>query len=275
MSSNSMAFLQDITLGKYIAHESPLHRLDPRTKFISVLALMATVFSADGFAPLALFFLFLVVAIALSGLPVSLVLKNLRPFAWLFIFTFVLHAILTPGTVLWRLPYFDTGITTAGLLRAAFFCLRLSAAIITASLLTLTTSPAELTEGLEKLLNPLRRIGLPAHELAMMATIALRFVPVLVEEAERLYKAQLARGASFGGNPIRRARSLIPLLVPLFVSAFVRADRLALAMESRCYRGGVGRTSFRPLRFAGRDRSAALAVLTLVVAIICLSRLLP
>ena len=270
-----MAFLQDVTLGKYIANDSPLHRLDPRTKFISALGLMVTVFSAEGFAPLGFFFLFLTVAISLSGLPATLVLKNLRPFIWLFLFTFVLHSVLTPGTVLWRMPYVDAAVTAEGLSRAAFFCLRLAAAIITASLLTLTTSPAELTEGLERLFNPLRRIGFPAHELAMMATIALRFVPVLVEEAERLYKAQLARGASFGGSPIRRAQTLIPLLVPLFISAFARADRLALAMESRCYRGGVGRTSFRPLRFAGRDRLAALAVLSMVVAVLCLPRLIP
>jgi len=262
-----MPFLQDITLGKYVAADSCVHRLDPRTKFISTLALMIAVLSTPGFVPLLLFCLFLGVVIGLSRLPAGLVLRNLRPFLWLFLFTFALHALLTPGRELWSLPFADRAITREGLWLGAFFSLRLSAVIVTASLMTLTTAPLELTGGLERLFSPLRRFGFPAHELAMMVTISLRFIPVLVDEAERLRKAQLARGADFSGGPIRRARSLIPLLVPLFISAFARADRLALAMESRCYRGGTERTSFRELRFGRRDLYAGLAALSAVLAI--------
>ena len=181
--------------------------------------------------------------------------------------TFALHALLTPGQLLWPIPYTDLAITREGLIRGAFFTLRLAAVVVTAALMTLTTAPLELTEGLERLLNPLRRFGFPAHELAMMVTISLRFIPVLIDEAERLRKAQLARGADFSGGPIRRARSLIPLLVPLFISAFDRADRLALAMESRCYRGGIDRTSYHELRFARRDLIAGLTVVAVVAAI--------
>ncbi len=282
-----MALLKDITLGKYIAVASPVHRLDPRTKLISILVLMSALFAADGLtpqgtehllAPLLVFCLFLGPTIRLSRLPSGVVLKNLRPFIWLFLFTLVLWALWPPPfpyTVLWRLPYLDLFITLEGLQRGAFFSLRLSLVIVTASLLTLTTAPMELTDGLEKLLNPLRRIGFPAHELAMMTTISMRFVPVLIEEAERLHKAQLARGADFTGGPIRRARNLIPLLVPLFVSAFARADRLALAMESRCYRGGTERTHFRTLRFSRRDLCAGLIVLATVSVVLSIPLLLP
>jgi energy-coupling factor transport system permease protein len=211
-------------------------------------------------------------ASALSGLPLPFVLKNLRPFIWLFFFTFSMHALLTSGRVLWTVPYLDLEITAQGLALGAFFSLRLAVVIVAASLMTLTTAPMELTGGLERLLGPLRRFRFPVHELAMMVTISLRFIPVLIDEAERLHKAQLARGADFSGGPIRRARSLIPLLVPLFVSAFDRADRLALAMESRCYRGGDRRTSFHELAFARRDLLAGLAVLVAVLAIAVLPR---
>ena len=273
-----MAGLNDITLGRYIAAESPLHRLDPRTKVIGTLVLMTAVLVSQGFSSLLTYGLLLALAVPLSRIPVGVVLKNLRPFIWLFGFTLVMWALWPPPlpyTVLWDLPYGDLFVTAEGLQHGAFFALRLSVVIITASLLTLTTSPTELTDGLEKLLNPLRAVGFPAHELAMMVTISLRFVPVLVEEAERLRKAQLARGADFGGGPIRRARSLIPLLVPLFISAFTRADRLALAMESRCYRGGVERTNFRELELGRRDLLAALAVGTAAAVVLAMPLLLP
>jgi energy-coupling factor transport system permease protein len=262
-----VAFLQDITLGRYVAGDSVLHRLDPRTKFIGTMVLMIAALSAPGFPPLLLYGAVLAVALALSGLPAGLVLRNLRPFVWLFLFTFGLHALLTPGPPLWRVPGTDWTATREGLGLGAFFCLRLASVIVTASLLTLTTAPMELTSGLERLLRPLRRFGFPVHELAMMVTIALRFIPVLVDEAERLRKAQLARGADFGGGPIRRARSLIPLLVPLFVSAFTRADRLAMAMESRCYRGGAPRTSLRELRFGIIDLTASLVITATVIGV--------
>jgi len=270
-----MRFLTDITLGKYVAVDSPLHRLDPRTKFLGTCALMIAVLGTGGFAPLLLFSPFLALTILLSRVPARLVLSNLRPFLWLFLFTLVLHALMTPGAILWRIPWLGRPITAEGMWMGLFFSLRLASVILIASLLTLTTTPMELTDGLERLLNPLRRFGFPAHELAMMVAIALRFIPVLIEEAERLYKAQLARGADFSGGPIRRARSLIPLLVPLFISAFSRADRLALAMESRCYRGGIGRTSYRELKFTPADAWAALVVLAAFLAIFGVPRLWP
>jgi energy-coupling factor transport system permease protein len=270
-----MAVLKDITLGKYIAVDSPLHCLDPRTKFIATLALMSAVLTTSKFVALIPFALFLACALFLARLPVGIVLNNLRPFVWLFSITFVLNALLTPGTILWLLPVLDYAVTAEGLQRGGLLCLRLSATIITAALLTLTTAPTELTSGLERLLKPLRRIGLPAHELAMMVSISLRFVPVLVEEAERLHKAQLARGADFSGGPIRRIQSLIPLLVPLFISSFARADRLALAMESRCYRGGDQRTHFRPLHFQGIDLAAALIVLFTLLLVLWVAKFYP
>lgn len=262
-----MAFLQDITLGRYVDVDSIVHRLDPRTKFVGTMSLMIAALSVPGFPPLLLYVAVLALAVPLSGLPVGLVLRNLRPFVWLFLFTFGLHALLTPGSPLWQIPGTDWTVTREGFGRGAFFSLRLAAVIVTASLLTLTTAPMELTSGLERLLRPLRRFGFPVHELAMMVTIALRFIPVLVDEAERLRKAQLARGADFGGGPIRRARALIPLLVPLFVSAFTRADRLALAMESRCYRGGAPRTSLHELRLGAADLLAALVITATVAGI--------
>ena len=273
-----MAPLKDITLGRYIAAESPLHRLDPRTKIIGTLVLMTAVLLSPQFSSLILYCAFLALLVPLSRIRLGVFLRNLRPFVWLFGFTLVLWALWPPPlpyTVLWDLPYSDLVVTAEGLQRGAFFALRLSVVIVTASLLTLTTSPTELTDGLERLLSPLRVIGFPAHELAMMVTISLRFVPVLVDEAERLRKAQLARGADFGGGPIRRARSLIPLLVPLFISAFTRADRLALAMESRCYQGGAGRTHFRELELGRRDLLAGLAVAAAAALLLAVPVVLP
>lgn len=270
-----MPLLTDITLGRYVAVDSPLHRLDPRTKFLATTGLMMALLTTDGFLPLLLATPFIVLAIGCSRVPPGLVLKNLRPFLWLFFFTIVLHALLTPGATLWHLPYLDRPVTAEGMQLGLFFSARLAAVVLIASLLTLTTTPMALTDGLEKLLSPLRRFGFPAHELAMMVSIALRFIPVLVEEADRLYKAQLARGADFGGNPLRRTRNLLPLLVPLFVSAFSRADRLALAMESRCYRGGEGRTRYRELRFGPGDGWALLVVLLAGLAICGGPRLWP
>jgi energy-coupling factor transport system permease protein len=253
-----MPALTDITLGRYVPAQSPLHHLDPRTKLLASVVLMAAVLSAPGFGALGTFCALLAAGIGLSRLPPALILRNLRPFMWLFVFTVALNALLIPGTLLWAAPRLGLQVTREGLTTGAFFAARLAAVIATASLFTLTTAPLELTSGLERLLSPFRRVGLPAHELAMMITIALRFIPVLVEEAERLRKAQLARGADFGGGPVRRVRQLMPLLVPLFVSAFERADRLALAMESRGYRGGEGRSSFHELRFHRCDLWAAM-----------------
>lgn len=270
-----MPILKDITIGKYVESDSPVHRLDPRTKFLGTVILMTAVLVADGFAPLLAFSAFLVFTVALSKLPAAMIVRNLRPFVWLFFFTLAMHALLTPGSILVELPLGEAAISREGLSRGAFFTLRLSLVVTTAAVMTLTTAPVELTDGLERLMNPLRVVGFPAHEMAMLVTISLRFVPVLIEEAERLHKAQLARGADFGGNPIRRVRRLVPLLVPLFISAFGRADRLALAMESRCYRGGIERTNYRELRFHQGDVRAAVAVIAVASFLIWLPRNLP
>lgn len=259
-----MAFLQDITLGRYVALDSPVHRLDPRTKLIASLTLMIVALSARSFVPLLTFAVFQLVAIALTRLSYRLVLGNLKPFIWLFTFTFGLHSLLTPGHAVFLLPLSEHAVTAEGLHLGAFFVVRLAAVIVAASLLTLTTSPMQLTGGLERLFRPLQRFGFPAGDLAMMISIALRFIPVLVDEAERLRKAQLARGADFGGNPLRRIKNLIPLLAPLFVSAFDRADRLALAMESRCYQGSAERTHYHVLRLGRADGLAALIALGLI-----------
>ncbi len=265
-----MPALTDVTLGRYVPADSILHRLDPRTKLVSSVALMAAVLSVPGFRALGAFGVLLAAAIALSRLPAVLVWRNLRPFVWLFALTVILHALLTPGTWLGTVPLLGWRVSREGLAAGAFYTLRLAAVITTASLFTLTTAPLELTSGLERLLKPFGRLGLPAHELAMMITIALRFIPVLVDEAERLRRAQLARGADFSGGLLRRTRQLVPLLVPLFVSAFERADRLALAMESRCYRGGEGRTSYHDLRFHRRDLWVGLATAAGVAGILWL-----
>lgn len=247
-----MPLLSDITLGQHFPTGSVVHALDPRTKLLLLLALMGAVL-AGGFGLYALVAVFLALTICGSRLPWGLVLRNLRPFSWLIGLTIVLHLLFTPGRALPGFPVAGITITHEGLREGLFFGTRLALLIVSAALLTLTTSPIELTDALERLLGPFRRLGLPAHELAMMMVIALRFIPMLMEEADRLRKAQLARGASFSGGPIRRVRSLIPLLVPLFISAFRKADQLAVAMESRCYRGGEGRSTFRPLVFRARD----------------------
>lgn len=262
-----MPALQDITLGRYIALESPVHHLDPRTKFTATMTLMIAALSARSFAPLLYFCAFLILTTVVSKLPVKLVIANLRAFVWLFTFTFGLHAFLTPGPPLWTPPFIGWSVSAAGLEQGAFFCLRLSTVVVAAALLTLTTAPMQLTAGLERLFSPLKRVGIPVAELALMISIALRFIPVLVEEAERLRKAQVARGAEFGGGPIKRARSLIPLLIPLFIAAFERADRLALAMESRCYQPGQERTTYHQLQLQMRDLIATLIAISVVFAI--------
>lgn len=252
-----MGLLGNIALGKYVAGTSILHRLDPRTKLLAVLVWMTAALASRGIPAVAAFCIFVIGTTYLSHLPPKLLLKNLRSFLWLLMITALLHAGMTPGHLLWHIPWLELNITEEGLQAAAIFCLRLGAVVTAASLLTLTTSPMELTDGLERLMRPFRRLGVPAHELAMMISIALRFIPVLAEEADRLQKAQIARGAEFTGHPIARARKLVPLLVPLFLAAFARADRLAIAMEARGYRGGEGRTQYRQLQFGTADSLAA------------------
>lgn len=250
-----------VTIGQYIPADSPVHRLDPRTKIAAVTLLMVAIFIVRDFAGYALLTAFLLGIVALSRIPIGYVLRGLRPIVFLLAVTLILNVFFSGiegGQVLVRLG--PLAVTREALVRALFIGYRLIALVVATSLLTFTTSPVELTDGIERLLRPFRRIGVPAHELAMMMTIALRFIPTLLEETEKIIKAQMARGAEFErGNIFRRARALVPVLVPLFVSAFRRADELALAMEARCYRGGEKRTRMKQLQFAPRD-AVAIAV---------------
>lgn len=248
-----MAFFADITLGQYIPTGSVVHRLDPRAKLLCFLLLVGSVMLVRAIWGYLFLIFILALIVRLSQLPPPYLLRNLRSFVWLFVITLFLHLFFSQGRTIPLFPLDQLGATYEGLVKGVFFCLRLGILILLATLLTLTTSPVELTDGIESLLRPLKRFGFPSQELAMMMMIALRFVPLLVEEAETLKKAQLARGADFGGNILQRVKSLIPLIVPLFLSTFRRADELALAMEARCYRGGKGRTSYSRLKFGGKD----------------------
>jgi energy-coupling factor transport system permease protein len=263
-----MDLLRSFAFGQYVPVDSPIHRLDPRTKILGTFVLAVVVFVTHSFADLAVYAALLAAIIAAARITPGYVLRGLRPVLWLLAFTAVLQIVFGPEgghAVFHRGP---VRITRENISLGAFYGLRLALLIVSTSLMTFTTSPVELTDGLERLLRPFRRIGVPAHEFALMMTIALRFIPTLIEETDRLMKAQMARGADFTqGSVVRRARSLVPLLVPLFVGAFRRADSLALAMEARCYRGGDNRTRMYELVLRPRDY-VALAVLVLVAALI-------
>ncbi|MGE5507556.1 MAG: energy-coupling factor transporter transmembrane component T family protein [Chitinophagales bacterium] len=238
--------LNDLTIGQYLPLESPVHRLDPRTKILAVTVVITVLFLVHGFTGYGVIAAFLAVVVALSHISVRYLVRGLRPLWMIILITLALNLFMTEGRVLAYLG--PLKLTYEGLTRGLLMTLRLLLLITATSLLTLSTSPIALTDGIESLLGPFRRFGVPAHELAMMMTIALRFIPTLLEESEKIMKAQMARGADFeSGHLMQRAKNLVPLLVPLFVGAFRRADELATAMEARCYRGGEGRTKFRPL----------------------------
>ena len=257
--------LKDITLGQYFPGNSVVHRLDPRTKLLAVVLYIVALFLAAGLLTYAVMFAVLAMSITVSGVPVRSIVRGLRPVLFIVIFTALLNIFYTSGsTVLARFWVFT--ITLEGVWRAFFMVVRIMMLISGTFLLTYTTSPILLTDGLESLLNPLKRIGLPVHELAMMMSIALRFIPTLLEETDKIMKAQKSRGADFEtGNLMQRAKAMLPLLVPLFLSAFRRADELALAMEARCYRGGENRTRMKVLKFTLVDLWGALAVACLLV----------
>ena len=244
--------LKDITLGQFFPGDSLLHRLDPRTKIVLLFFFLAAIFVFD--SPLAYVALtaFTAALIAVSRVPLLLMLKALKPLSWIIAFTFVIHLVSTPGDAFFHVWIFD--LTWQGAAKGFFIALRLALLILLSALLTYTTSPLALTDALETLMQPAKRVGVPAHEIAMMMTIALRFVPTLIEEADKIMKAQQARGADLTeGSVIERVKGFVPVLVPLFISAFRRADDLALAMEARCYRGGVGRTQMKALRISSID----------------------
>lgn len=256
-----MAFVQDITLGQYYPQESVVHRLDPRSKIVVLLFIMMLLVMIIKLPVYVIFSVFLFVCIAIAKLPFALVFRNLRPFLWLFLITFFLNLIYGQGKILWTVPIVHWHITDEALFRAGMYTFRIGLLIVFAAVFTLTTSPMDITDGLAKLFSPLKKLKVPVNEFALMMTIAIRFIPLLLYEADRVRKAQLARGARFDGNLIQRIRSLIPLIIPLFISAFRKADDLALAMESRCYKIGKERTSYNDLKFHLSDYFVLLGTL--------------
>ena len=256
--------LSNITMGQYYPTDSIVHRLDPRVKILLTIAFIVGIFLVHSLWGYTLALVFVYFMARLSHVPFKMLMRGLRPLRFILVLTFVLNLFFSgEGTILWQWSFIT--ITHEGLSRAVHYCLRLLFLVIGTSLLTLTTSPVSLSDGLELLLSPLKVIHFPAHELAMMMTIALRFIPTLLEEADKIMKAQMARGADFeSGNLLARAKAMVPLLVPLFVSAFRRAGDLAMAMESRCYRGGEGRTRLRVLKLTRADLYASLIMAAFV-----------
>ena len=244
--------IRDITIGQYYPADSILHRLDPRVKFIGTFLFLISLFVADGIWGYVLATVFLVAIVGLSKVPVKFMLKGLKPLCLILIITLAFNLFLVPGEVIWEFGFLK--LTYEGIRQAVKIGIRLIYLVIGSSVMTLTTTPNQLTDGLERILNPLKKIKVPVHEISMMMSIALRFIPILMEETDKIMNAQLARGADFeSGNLIQKAKSLIPLLVPLFISAFRRADDLAMAMEARCYHGGENRTQMKPLIYKARD----------------------
>ncbi|MCI5955789.1 MAG: energy-coupling factor transporter transmembrane protein EcfT [Clostridiales bacterium] len=262
--------LRDITLGQYMPGNTVVHRLDPRTKIILTIFYIAIIFCVASPIWYVIPLVYLLAVSKLSGLTPKRLLKSVKPLRFLLILTFVLNLFFSSGTTVW-IQWGVLRVTREGFITAVHFSMRLIFLVAGTSILTLTTSPVALSDGIEMLLKPLKVIHFPAHELAMMMTIALRFIPTLIEEADKIMKAQMARGADFeSGNLIKRAKAMIPLLVPLFVSAFRRAGDLAMAMEARCYHGGEGRTRLRVLKYAKIDLYALLITVgALVVTILC------
>lgn len=258
----------NVTIGQYFPGDSFLYQLDPRTKLLLTLALVVLVFVSHSFVGFGIIFIFVLWCAFSTKIGLKYMLKGLKPLFFIIMLTFVLNLFfMHDGETLIHWGFIH--ITTGGVHTAFFMAVRLMMMVLCTQLLTLTTSPIALTDGLESLMRPLARIGFPAHEISMMMSIALRFIPTLMEETEKIRRAQMARGADFeSGNLIQRARAMVPLLVPLFVSAFRRADELALAMEARCYRGGKGRTRMKELHFHYRDGIAVLAVVAMFGLII-------
>lgn len=265
--------LSEIMLGQYFPGDSFIHQLDPRTKLLGTLFFIVAVFFAKTPLAYSLLVLFALLIIFLAKLPLLMVIKSLKPIWFIALVTVLIHAFTYPGNeVVWQWRFF--AVTAEGLAMGGQMGARLLLLLLFSSVLTFTTSPIVLTDGIEKLLRPCKKIGVPAHEIAMMMTIALRFIPTLLEETDRIIKAQEARGADFSkGGIVGRIKNMLPLLVPLFVGAFRRADELAVAMEARCYRGGEGRTRMYELRYNVKDYLAYLIMFVLVVTICVISSL--
>lgn len=258
--------LQNITLGQFFPGKSILHRLDPRTKIICLFSLIVLIFAVDGWPAYAALTGVTVALIFLSQVPPLTVIKSVKPLSWIILFTLLIHFVSHDGEVIAK--FFVFKITDEGIFYGVLISLRLVLLIILSSLLTFTTSPLKLTDATEKLLSPLKKIGVPAHELAMMMTIAIRFVPTLLEETDKIIKAQKSRGLDFNsGDVVTRLKAFVPILVPLFLSSFRRAEDLAMAMEARCYRGGEGRTHLKALKFSRADFLAAGVTILICAAV--------
>ena len=266
--------LRDITIGQYYPADSVIHKLDPRVKLFATLIFIISLFSFKNVWGFLVATIFMFGFIELSKVPIGYMVKGLKAIVILMIITALFNLFLTSGKEL--VSFWIFTITYEGLRNAILMAIRLTYLILGTSIMTLTTTPNQLTDGLEKSLMPLSKIGVPVHAIAMMMSIALRFIPILIEETDKIMKAQMARGADFeSGNLLLRVKNMIPLLVPLFVSAFRRADDLAMAMEARCYNGGEGRTKMKPLRYAGVDHKAYVLVIGYFVVILLCRFFLP
>ena len=264
--------LNDITLGQYFPGNSVIHRMDPRMKLILTILYIVGVFIVANLPGYAIALAFLYIVVRISGIKFSYLAKGVKPLRFIIIFTFILNLFFVQGeTPIFTLGFFT--LTKEALNNAIYFALRLVFLVMGTSMLTLTTSPVQLTDGLERIMHPLEKIHFPAHELAMMMTIALRFIPTLIEETEKIMNAQKARGAMLdSGTFTQRIKALVPILIPLFISAFRRADELAMAMECRCYHGGEGRTRLKQLKFTSED-FRCLVVITVALVVIACTRL--
>ena len=264
--------IREITIGQYLPGTSFLHKMDARVKIVCTLAFIITIFLCHNFWSLGLMVLAAAVITLLSRVPVRMLTRSLRPVAFILLFTAVLNLFYTKtGNVLWHWKIFT--LTDRGLYTAIFMAVRILSLVSVSALLTYTTTPTALTDGIEKLLSPLRLVKVPVHALAMMMTLALRFIPTLIEEIDRIMSAQKARGADLeSGGFIQRAKALLPILIPLFVSAFRRAYDLAYAMECRCYRGGEGRTRMKQMKLGGRDAAAIVFYAALLTGVVLLNR---
>ncbi len=255
--------LSDITIGQYLPGNSFLHKLDPRTKIIAVIVYMIALFVVNNFIGLGAMLVLSLAVVMISKIPLRFFFRGIKAILFIVLLTVGLQMFMTPGETLWQLGFLK--ITREGVHQALFMGTRLILLVSITSILTLTTTPISLTDGIETLLKPFQKVGVPAHELAMMMTIALRFIPTLIEETDKIMKAQSARGADFeSGNLLERAKAMIPLLVPLFLNAIKRADELALAMEARCYHGGDGRTRMKALKYSSRDIIAAVCCICMM-----------
>ena len=264
--------LKDITLGQYFPGKSPVHLLDPRTKLILLVVYIVALFTATSWISYGVLLAFLLIVIKISTIPLKSIVKGMKPLVMILVFTGVLNIFFTVGEGEPLVDYWIFTIYTEGIIRAVFMMVRILMLISCTFLLTYTTSPIALTDGLEALMSPLKKIKVPVHELSMMMCIALRFIPTLIEETDKIMNAQKARGADFeSGSLMQRARALIPILVPLFISAFRRADELATAMECRCYQGGEGRSKMKLLRYTSWDFRAFGIGFILLAGIIALA----